>query len=175
MHNKFFNKYYFINKFDQSHIDKQDRKTTIIFRNYDQNIDKNLILKIKNYCKKKGNKFLLSNNIRLAVNLNLDGAYLPSFNNDIKHLSYSFKKNFIILGSAHNIKEIRSKEIQGVEMIFLSSLYKKNNNFLGINRFKLLSLLTKKKIIALGGVTKSNLRQLNLINCSGFAGISFFR
>ena len=175
MHNKFFNKYYFINKFDQSHIDKQDRKTTIIFRNYDQNIDKNLILKIKNYCKKKGNKFLLSNNIRLAVNLNLDGAYLPSFNNDIKHLSYSFKKNFIILGSAHNIKEIRSKEIQSVEMIFLSSLYKKNNNFLGINRFKLLSLLTKKKIIALGGVTKSNLRQLNLINCSGFAGISFFR
>ena len=46
-------KYYFINKFDQSHIDKQDKKTTIIYRNYNQKIDKELILKLKNYCKKK--------------------------------------------------------------------------------------------------------------------------
>ena len=41
MHNKILNKYYFINKFDQSHIDKQDKETTIIYRNYNQKIDKN--------------------------------------------------------------------------------------------------------------------------------------
>ena len=95
MHNKILNKYYFINKFDQSHIDKQDKKTTIIYRNYYQTPDKTLILKLRDYCKKKGNKFLLSNNIKLAINLNLDGAYIPSFNKDMKHLSYSYKKNFI--------------------------------------------------------------------------------
>ena len=67
MHNKILNKYYFINKFDQSHLDKQDKETTIIFRNYDQIIDEKLILKLKSYCKKKGNKFLLSNNIKLAI------------------------------------------------------------------------------------------------------------
>ena len=32
-----------------------------------------------------------------------------------------------------------------LEKIFLSSLFKKNKNFLGINKFKLLSKLTKKK------------------------------
>ena len=169
------NRYYFIKKFDQSHIDKQDKKTIIIFRNYAQDIDEKLILTIKNYCKKKGNKFLISNNIKLAIKLNLDGAYIPSFNNDKKHLSYSFKKSFIILGSAHNLYEIRSKESQNVKAIFLSSIFKKNKNFLGINRFKLLSHLSKKPLIALGGISNNNLKKLSLINCCGFAGISFFK
>ena len=174
MHNKILNKYYFINKFDQSHIDKQEKETTIIYRNYNQKIDKKLILKLKNYCKKKGNKFLLANNIKLAINLNLDGAYIPSFNKDKKHLSYSLKKNFIILGSAHNIYEINTKEVQNVDAIFLSSVFKKNKNYLGIKRFQLFSLITKVKIIALGGILQKNLKQLSLIRCVGFAGISFF-
>ena len=174
MHNKILNKYYFIKKFDQSHIDKQDKQTIIIFRNYDKKIDEKLILTIKNYCKKKGNKFLISNNIKLAIKLNLDGVYIPSFNKDKKHLSYSLKKNFMILGSAHNISEIRLKELQRVNAIFLSSIFKKNKNFLGIQKFKLFASLTKKKIIALGGISKKNLGKLNLVNCDGFAGISFF-
>jgi len=169
------NRYYFIKKFDQSHIDKQDKKTIIIFRNYDQDIDEKLILTIKNYCKKKGNKFLISNNIKLAVKLNLDGAYIPSFNNDKKHLSYSFKKSFIILGSAHNLYEIRSKESQNVKAIFLSSIFKKNKNYLGINKFKSLSLLSNKPFVALGGISNNNIKILNLTYCSGFAGISFFQ
>ena len=174
MHNKILNKYYFINKFNQSHIDKQDKETTIIYRNYDQKVDEKLIIKIKIYCKKKSNKFLLSNNIKLAIKLNLDGVYIPSFNKDKKHLSYSLKKNFIVLGSAHNIYEMKTKELQNVNAIFLSSIFKNNENYLGINRFKLLSLLSKKPFIALGGIKKDNLKKLNLINCFGFAGISFF-
>ena len=174
MHNKNLNRYYFIKKFDKSHIDKQDKKTIIIFRNYDHDINKKLILTIKNYCKKKGNKFLISNNIKLAIKLNLDGVYIPSFNKDKKHLSYSFKKNFIVLGSAHNIFEIRTKELQGVNTIFLSSIFKKNKNYLGVYKFKLLSLLSKKPLIALGGISTSNLKKLNLTDCVGFAGISFF-
>ena len=174
MHNKILNKYYFIKKFDQSHIDKQDKKTIIIFRNYAQDIDEKLILTIKNYCKKKGNKFLISNNIKLAIKLNLDGVYIPSFNKDKKHLSYSVKKNFIILGSAHNVYEMRTKELQNVNAIFLSSIFKKNKNYLGINKFKSLSLLSSKPIVALGGISNNNIKKLNLTYCLGFAGISFF-
>ena len=174
MHNKILNKYYFINKFDQSHIDKQDKKTILIYRNYNHQTDEKVIIKIKDYCKKKGNKFLLSNNIKLAIKLNLDGAYIPSFNKDKKHLSYSFKKKFIILGSAHNIYEMRTKELQNIETIFLSSIFKRNKNYLGIYKFKLFSLLSNKKIVALGGVSLNNLKKLNLTNCFGFAGISFF-
>ena len=70
-------------------------------------------------CKKRGIKFYLSNNIKLAIKLDLDGAYIPSFNKQIKHLSYSLKKNFDIVGSAHNLKEIRIKERQNVKKIYI--------------------------------------------------------
>ena len=168
-------KYYFINKFETNNIDKQDNQTTIIYRNYSsETINEKLILKIRNYCKKKGIKFYLSNNIQIAIKLNLDGAYIPSFNKNMRHLAYSLKRNFEIIGSAHNLSEIRIKEAQKVQKIFLSSLFKKNKNYLGINKFKLLSKLTNKEIVVLGGISKKNLKKLKILNQSNFAGISFF-
>ena len=173
MHND--TKYYFINKFETNNIDKQDKQTIIVYRNYSsKTADVKLILKIKNYCNKKGIKFYLSNNIQLAIRLNLDGAYIPSFNKDIKHLSYSLKKKFKIVGSAHNLREIRLKEIQKVDKIFLSSLFKKNKNYLGINKFKILSQLTRKEVVVLGGISKKNLKKLKILNQIKFAGISYF-
>ena len=174
MHNKIPNKYYFINKFDTNYIDKQDKNTAIIYRNYNSKNNLNSLLKIKNYCKKKGFKFFLSNNIKLAINLRLDGAYIPSFNKDTQHLSFSLTKNFLIIGSAHNSKEINIKSKQRVKVLFLSSIFKRNKNYLGINKFKLLSRFTQKKIIALGGISNSNLKKLQLVKCFGFAGISYF-
>ena len=175
MHNYLKTKYYFINKFDTNNINRQDRQTTIIYRNYSsKKIDKSLIIKLKKYCKKKGVKFFLSNNIRLAVNLNLDGAYIPAFNKSVNHLNYSYNKKFEIIGSAHNLKEIKNKEIQRVDKIILSSLFKKNKNYLGINKFKLMSKLTKKKVVVLGGISKKNIKLLKLLNEPDFAGISYF-
>ena len=110
----------------------------------------------------------------MAINLDLDGAYIPSFNKQLNHLSFSYKKNFKIIGSAHNLKEIRNKEIQKVEKIFLSSLFKKNKNYLGINKFKSLSKLTMKKIVILGGISEKNVNKLRLLDDLEFAGISFF-
>ena len=175
MHINKIRKYYFISKFDTNNIDKQDKQTAIIYRNYSiKNVDQSIILKIKQYCKKKSINFYLSNNVRLAIKLNLDGAYIPSFNNSLKHLSYSYKKNFKLIGSAHNLKEIKVKENQNVNKIFLSSLFKKNKNFLGMNKFKLLSKLTQKDIVALGGISKENKKKLSLLGKSDFAGISYF-
>ena len=169
------NKYYFINKFDTNSIKNQVKHTAIIYRNYSSNIkNEDLILKIKNYCKKRNIKFYLSNNIKLATKLDLDGAYIPSFNKNTNHLAYSYKKNFTLIGSAHNLKEIRMKERQGVKKIFISSLFKKNKNFLGINKFKILSNLSRTNVVALGGISKSNLKKLNFLDYSNFAGISYF-
>ena len=174
MHNYLPNKYYFINNFETIHLDKQKKGVGIIFRNYNSNNHLNTILKLKKYCKNKGYKFYLSNNIKLAIKLGLDGVYIPSFNMDRKHLSFSFKKNFLIMGSAHNNKEIKIKQLQGVKIIFISSLFKLNKNYLGINRFKLLSSLSNRKVVALGGISNKNKKQLKLLNCFGFAGISYF-
>ena len=93
---------------------------------------------------------------------------------NLTHLSYNLKKKFLIIGSAHNLKEIRNKELQKVKFIFLSSLFKKNKNYLGLNKFKNLINCTKIQIVALGGINQNNKKKLKLIKCVGFAGISFF-
>ena len=175
MHSNLNTKYYFISKFDTKNIDKLNKKTVVIYRNYSsKKTEESLILKIKNYCQKKGLKIILSNNVKMAIKLKLNGVYIPSFNKDFSHLSYNLKNNFKIFGSAHNIKEIRIKELQRVQKIFLSSLFKKNKNYLGVNKFKLLSKLTKKKIVVLGGVSRKNLKKIRILNNSEFAGISYF-
>ena len=176
MHYNFKTKYYFIDNFDTKNIDKVDKQTVVIFRNYKlKKKDEVLLLKIKKICKKKKLKFYLSNNIKLALKLNLDGAYIPSFNKSFNHLNYSLKKEFEIIGSAHNINEIRGKEIQRVKKIFISSLFKMNKNYLGINKFKLICALTKKRTVALGGISKKNIKKLRLVNSPDFAGISYFK
>tara|TARA_B100000989_G_scaffold139139_1_gene103481 strand:- start:9029 stop:9556 length:528 start_codon:yes stop_codon:yes gene_type:complete len=174
MHNNIPNKFYFINIFERNNIDKLDANTGVIYRNYNKNLDIEEIISVKNYCAKKKIKFLLSNNFKLALKLDLDGAYIPSFNKSFRHLNYKIKSNFIVIGSAHNYKEIRLKELQEVSVIFISSIFKLNVNYLGINKFMILKKLTKKKVIALGGVSKKNEKKIKLLNCYGFSGISYF-
>jgi len=175
MHSNLPKQYYFIEKFDKKILENQSTKTAIIYRNYSKKINKLEILKLREFCSKKKLKLFLSNNFKLALKLNLNGAYIPSFNKSFNHLNFSKKKDFIILGSAHNLKEIRIKELQKVDAIFLSSIFKKNNNYLGLFKFLNLSSLSKKNVIALGGVSKKNKKILNIINLWGFAGISYFK
>jgi len=175
MHKDLPKQYYFIEKFDKKILKNLSTKTAIIYRNYSKNINKLEILKLKEFCKKIKLRLFLSNNFKLALKLNLDGAYIPSFNKSFYHLNFSLKKNFIIIGSAHNLREIRIKELQKVDAIFLSSIFKKNNNYLGLFKFLNLRFLSKKNVIALGGISQKNKKILNMINLWGFAGISYFK
>ncbi len=175
MHKYLRRQYYFIKKFDKKNLENQSKETAIIYRNYSNKINKNEILKLKKFCNRRKLKLFISNNFKLALNLNLDGAYISSFNKSYNHLNFNLKKNFIVLGSAHNLKEIRVKELQKVNAIFLSSIFKKNKNYLGLQKFLKLSSLSKTKIVALGGISKKNKKKLRMISLQGFAGISYFQ
>jgi thiamine-phosphate pyrophosphorylase len=174
MYKNFNETYHFIDKFKEDDLLKLNPKVSLIYRNYINPIDINLIKKIRLFCKKTNRKFYLADKVKLAFNLNLDGAYIPSFNTSLKHNSYSARTNFRLIGSAHNIKEILIKNRQNVELIFLSPVYKTKNKktFLGIYRFINLKNLTNKKIIALGGINNSNFKKLKFTNCYGIASIS---
>ena len=175
MHSRLLTKYYFINTFDTNNLQKQDKETIIIYRNYTStNINIHKLLKLKNFLRKKGNKFFIANNFKLALKLRLDGVYIPSFNNEFSHLAYSTFSNFTVIGSAHNLKEIKVKELQKVQSIFISSLFKKNKNYLGLYKFKILKNYTQKKVVALGGISKKNIKKIRLLNISSIAGISYF-
>ena len=151
-----------------------DNNTGIIYRNYKKKLNITEIIKIRDYCKTKRLKIFLANNIKIALKLSLNGAYLPAFNKDFRHLSYKVNRSFTLLGSAHNIREIRCKEVQNIKLIFISSVFKKNKNYLGIYKFKKLTNLTQRKVIALGGISKTNRKKIKLLDCHGFSGISYF-
>jgi len=110
--------YYFIDSFNKDHIKNLDKNIAIIFRKYAKKLDINELKEIKNFCKLTNRKFLLSNNIKLALQLDLDGVYLPSFNKSNKINIYSKKNKFLVLGSAHNLKKLRLKKTKMLMLFF---------------------------------------------------------
>ncbi|MFL2896913.1 MAG: hypothetical protein ACJZ35_00770 [Candidatus Pelagibacter sp.] len=73
------------------------------------------------------------------------------------------------------MKEIKIKELQGVDKIFLSPIFKdKKNQKLYLYKYLNMKKLTSMKDVALGGINKKNLKKLKFIEPYGFAGISYF-
>mgnify|MGYP001413523977 CR=1 FL=1 len=171
------NIYYFIDKFDRNEILSLDKKVNIIYRNYKEINVSRVLSRIKELCHQTHRKLYISNNLRIALKFDLDGLYLPAFNNKLNYKNISSKKNFKIIGSAHNYKEIKIKEKQGCKEIFISPIFfnPKNKYFLDVLKFNYLSLTTKNKIIALGGINQNNLKRLKCTSSTGFASISWIK
>ena len=119
----------------------------------------------------------MSNNIKLALKLDLDGVYLPSFNKLCNCKNLDIKKKFKIIGSAHNLHEVKNKENQGCSSIFISPIFKtkKSNYFLDTVRFNLIANNTNKKIVALGGINSSNYKRIKLTKSTALASISWIK
>tara|TARA_Y100000591_G_C21718204_1_gene637279 strand:- start:511 stop:1038 length:528 start_codon:yes stop_codon:yes gene_type:complete len=167
--------FYFIDEFKKKHLINLNKNISIIYRNYNKTYSENEVLEIKKFCSSTKRRLFISNDLHLANKLKLDGIYLPSFNKDFSILRKKDKR-LKVLGSAHNFKEIMIKKKQKVDLIFISPIFevRKKNKFLDINRFNILSKINKKKVIALGGINKKNIKKIKLVNCLGYAGISYF-
>ena len=86
-----------------------------------------------------------------------------------------FEGSKYLLAWADNLKEIKIKELQNIEEIFLSPLFKeKTNQQLDVYKYLKLRETTKMRDISLGGINSQNLKKLNMIKPFGFAGISYF-
>ena len=169
--------YYFINNFNSNDIKKLNKNISLIYRNYNKKLDINIIKKIKNICIHQKRKFYISNNLKVAQNLRLDGVYIPSFNNLLNLKNLCVPKEFKIIGSAHNKIQLLNKIKQGCNEVFLAPIFKtkKSNFFLDICKFNLISNFSSLKVIALGGINSSNFNNLKAVNCSGFAAISWIK
>ena len=168
--------YCYINEYNLTELSKLSNNINLIYRNYNNQNYLETVLKLRTFCKKEKRKLFISNNIKLALRLKLDGVYIPSFNKKLNYCNiYNKPKKFKIIGSAHNINEINLKKIQGCNEIFLSSIFKvkKSKKFLGIVKFNLISNQFKNKIIALGGLNENNYKKLKTTNSIGFASISW--
>ena len=178
MQNKIPKIYYFIDEFNLSDLYKLGKNIDLIYRNYQKKISRKEVLSIKKFCKLTKRKLFISNNIKLALSLKLDGIYIPSFNRKINYLSsFSFPSKFRIIGSAHNYTETLIKKKQGCKEIFLSPIFNvfKNKKYLNIYNFNKLTDDQKVDYIALGGINEKNYKKIKLTKSLGFAGISWIK
>ncbi len=170
--------FYFIDKYNIDELTNLEKNINLVFRNYNKSLNINEIKSILKFCKINQRNFYLSNDIKLALKLGLSGVYIPSFNKSINYASkYSLPNNFEIIGSAHNLKEIRIKQLQKCSKIFLSPIFKskKNQKFLSTIKFNLMTISKNIDFVALGGINKNNYKKLKLTKVVGFAGISWIK
>ena len=167
--------YYFISEINYSLLKNLGKNISLIWRNKNKETPIKTLMELRNFCKKNNRKLYINNNIKLANRINADGLYISSNNKDLMWKSNILKIKFKILGSAHNLREIKIKELQNVDEIFLSPLFKdKTNKQLDIYKYLNLRKTTKMKDISLGGINEKNIKKLKLNRPFGFAGISYF-
>jgi thiamine-phosphate pyrophosphorylase len=155
---------------------KNFKKLSFIYKSNSINdINHTKINKIKNFCKKNKIPFFISDSFKLAKKYGADGIFLSSSYKKIGNI-FLKKKNFKIIGSAHNQLEYSLKNKQFCEMIMLSPLFynKKysQNKILNVCKFNLISMNWDKKICALGGINLNNLKKLNMTRSFAVAFIS---
>ena len=165
-----------MDQYDDQIFENNNTNLGIVYRNYNDPQREVELIKIAKACKKRRYQLFVSNDIKLALKIKADGIYVPSFNKTKKFLNLE-KKNLIILGSAHNQKEIREKISQKCSAIFLSPIFyvKKSKNYLDVYKFNSLSYSKKVDFLALGGINEYNIRKLRMLRIKGFGGIGLFK
>ena len=176
MHKYLPNLFIFLDQYNNQIFENNNTNIGVIYRNYNEPKRETELIKIAKACKKKRYQLFVSNDIKLALKVRADGIYIPSFNKTKKFLNLE-KKNLIILGSAHNQKEIQEKILQKCRAIFLSPIFyvEKSTNFLSVYKFNFLSRANKVNILALGGINEHNVSKLRLLHMRGFGGIRIFK
>ena len=167
----------FVDKYDFSTLSSLNKNIDIIYRNYQKKSDKITILQLKKFCEKSNRKFYIANDRKLALQLNTDGVYIPSFNKNVNFSNINTHKKFNIIGSAHNKIEIAIKKRQNCKLIFLAPIFDnpKNKKSLNIIKFNLTVLNENSAFIALGGINQKNINKVYLTKSLGIAGISWIK
>ena len=176
--NKIFYKHYVfleqINKLIEENLLKFNDINIIINVNNNNKNSLDNEISIINFAKKNKIPFLFKNNIRKCIKYNSDGIFIDSINKEtIK--STLFKKNFLIIGAAHNQLEYYFKKRQNCKIIALSPIFN-NPKFskyetLGPIKFNLItqSWGASTDLCALGGINETNIKKIILTKATAIA------
>jgi len=174
--NKFYSENFY---FFTTHINEQMRKNVLKFQNIAVVYNKTSIydpknfLIIKKFCKYNNIKLYILDNLKIAYQFNLDGIVLSHNNKRVVFSNkISCKKEFKIIGKAHNQREYYFKKQQNCKNIILSPVFSNqkynNNQLLGVVKFNLMSNYWNEGTFAMGGINLSNYRRINKTRAQGF-------
>jgi thiamine monophosphate synthase len=170
--NKIFYKHYVfleeINNLIKDNLVKFSNISIIIDIN--ENTSKNFEnqLSIIKFAKKNRIPFLIKNDFQKCAKYKADGIFISSHNKKITK-PILFKKNFYIVGSAHNQFEYAQKLKQKCHLLMLSPLFfnekYSKNKILDVSKFNSKTIHWNIDLCALGGINAKTLKKVKLTRC----------
>jgi thiamine-phosphate pyrophosphorylase len=116
--------------------------------------------------------FLFKNNYQKCIKYKANGIFLDAKNTSTIR-PILFKKNFKVIGSAHNQREYFYKLKQKCKLVMLSPIFYNEkyskNNILNIHRFNQITLHWKTDVCALGGINLGSLKKIKLTKARSIA------
>ena len=173
MINKNFKLFFFIERLNELNLDYVKKIGAILILRNPEKIDLGDLKKFNKKCISKKITLFIQNSVKILFTLKTNNFYISAYNKSQFKQLRKINRKVKIIGSAHNIPEIREKMSQGCEYIILSRIFKTSSKFkkgfLGTTKFNLLSRNFSNKFVALGGINEKNFRLLNLLNIHGCA------
>tara|TARA_Y100001970_G_C14205723_1_gene843838 strand:+ start:519 stop:1067 length:549 start_codon:yes stop_codon:yes gene_type:complete len=163
-------KYFFINNIqnlDFEYIKKTKANLILQSNNIKKNKD---FYKFISKCRNKLINIFIANDTNLLHKVKSNNFYVSSYNKKKYFYLKRYNSKIKIIGSAHNLREMREKFNQGCDKIVFSRLFQTyKKGFYDVIKFNLITHQNKRQIVALGGINNLNYKKLQMVNCIGFA------
>ncbi len=120
-------------------------------------------MKYKEICQKRGIKFIINDNLKVAKKVDADGIHVGQGDDDISHCHRYFKDKIIGL-SVHNIEEAKEANELGVDYIGVGAMFetttKDNANVIGVSGLKEIVAVFDGEVVAIGGIDTTNFQEV---------------
>ena len=135
-----------------------------------------IALKLKPICKQYNVPLIINDNVKLAKEIDADGVHLGQVDLDIKAAREYLGEDKIIGVSAHNVKEALEAENGGADYLGSGAAFVTSTKTdAGAIDHKVLSDVAhsvKIPVVAIGGINKDNISQLEGLGLDGVAVVS---
>ena len=137
---------------------------------------KKIALEIKPICKEYNVPLIINDNVKLAKEIDADGVHLGQDDLDIKAAREYLGADKIIGVSAHNVKEAQAAESGGADYLGSGAAFVTSTKTdAGAIDHRVLSDVAhsvKIPVVAIGGINKDNISQLEGLGLDGVAVVS---
>lgn len=127
-----------------------------------------------------GTKWIVNTRIDVALTAGADGAHLPGGSPEPRRWRGLVPPDFLLGVSCHSVKEVESAQREGAAYLFLAPVFAPlskphTSTPLGLEGLTQAVRSTPLPVIALGGVTKGNTREVITAGAAGIAAISLYQ
>ncbi|MBT3792594.1 MAG: thiamine phosphate synthase [Rhodospirillales bacterium] len=150
----------------------------VIYRPGATNLDQGSVAlgqKIRDACRQRGLRFIVSGPAQFALRLQADGQHIPQWQMKKGGRMIRPRKRWIITASCHDVASLIAASRAGADIALLSPVFKTKSHpgarTLGSLKFSALAQASPIPVYALGGIDANTARRLKGADACGIAGI----